>query len=101
MVISAHLPGPTTRYFHGICVSFSQGARNQRFSSYRAELVPKVWMLTQISRSRIFQNKTVPQILDEVLEGYEVDNEIDIKRHSSRETIASNIVKATGIFCRG
>jgi type VI secretion system secreted protein VgrG len=77
MIISAHQAGPTTRYFHGICVSFSQGGRNQRFSAYRAELRPKVWMLTQISRSRIFQNKTVPQIIEEVLEGYEFDNEID------------------------
>jgi type VI secretion system secreted protein VgrG len=77
MIISAHQPGPTTRYFHGICVSFSQGARNQRFSSYRAELRPKVWVLTQVHRSRIFQNKTVPQIIDELLEGYEFDNEID------------------------
>jgi hypothetical protein len=39
-------------------------------------VAPKVWTLTQISRSRIFQNKTVPQILDEVLEGFDVDNEI-------------------------
>ncbi len=76
MIISAHRPGPTTRYFNGICISFQQGSRNQRFSSYRAVLAPKVWTLTQVSRSRIFQNKTVPQILDEVLEGFEFDNEI-------------------------
>ncbi|MGD9562191.1 MAG: type VI secretion system tip protein TssI/VgrG [Pyrinomonadaceae bacterium] len=75
--ISAHQMGDTTRYFHGICVSFAQGGRNQRFSGYRAVLRPQVWMLTQVSRSRIFQNKTVPEILDECLEGYKVDNEID------------------------
>ncbi|MBK9154975.1 MAG: type VI secretion system tip protein VgrG [Chloracidobacterium sp.] len=84
MVISAHQPGPTTRYFNGICIRFSQGGRDARFSSYRAELVPKVWMLTQISRSRIFQNKTVPEILDEVLEGYEVDNEINTEGFKPR-----------------
>ncbi|MGD9589184.1 MAG: type VI secretion system tip protein TssI/VgrG [Pyrinomonadaceae bacterium] len=77
MTISAHQPGPTTRYFNGICIRFSQGGRDARFSSYRVELVPKVWVLTQISRSRIFQNKTVSEILDEVLEGFEVSNEID------------------------
>ncbi|HMQ04777.1 MAG TPA: type VI secretion system tip protein TssI/VgrG [Pyrinomonadaceae bacterium] len=76
MIVSAHRPGPTTRYFNGICISFQQGSRNQRFSSYRAVLAPKVWTLTQVSRSRIFQNKTVPQILDEVLESFDVDNEI-------------------------
>ena len=59
MIISAHQAGPIERYFHGICINFTQGSRNARFSKYRAELVPKVWMLTQISQSRIFQNKTV------------------------------------------
>lgn len=80
MIVSAHQPpyeSPTERYFNGICITFTQGSRNGRFSSYRAELVPKVWMLTQIRRSRIFQNRTVPQILEEVLAGYEFDNEIN------------------------
>lgn len=76
MVVSAVQPNSIKRYFQGICVEFSQGNRNERFSGYRARLVPKVWMLTQISRSRIFQNKTVPQILEKVLEGYEFKNEI-------------------------
>lgn len=84
MTVSAHQPGPITRFFHGICVSFSQGGRNQRFSEYRAELRPKVWMLTQISQSRIFQNKTVPQILEEVLEGYDFDNEIQTQGFKPR-----------------
>lgn len=79
MVVSAHEPGNVTRYFHGICTSFSQGSRNQRFSGYQAVLRPKIWMLTQIHRSRIFQNKTVPDILTEVLDGYEFDNEIEGK----------------------
>ena len=108
MTISAHQPGETTRYFHGLCISFSQGARNQRFSSYRAELVPKVWLLTQISQSRIFQNKTVPQIIDEVLEGYEVDNEIDtsgfkprnycVQYRESDWNFLSRIMEEEGIF---
>lgn len=76
MVMSVHQEGPVTRYFHGICVRFTQGGRNGRFSEYKAELVPKVWMLTQVHRSRIWQDKTVIQILEEVLEGYEFTNDI-------------------------
>src|SRR5688500_19320094 len=110
MIVSAHQPGNTTRYFHGICVSFSQGGRNQRFSKYRAELRPKVWMLTQIQRSRIFQNKTVPDILDEVLEGYDVDNEIQkaefkprnycVQYRESDWDFISRLMEEEGIFYR-
>jgi type VI secretion system secreted protein VgrG len=108
MIVSAHQPGNTTRYFHGICVSFSQGGRNQRFSKYRAELRPKVWMLTQIQRSRIFQNKTIPDILDEVLEGYDVDNEIQkaefkprnycVQYRESDWDFISRLMEEEGIF---
>ena len=52
MIVSAHQAGPIVRYFNGICINFTQGSRNARFSKYRAELVPKVWMLTQNSQSR-------------------------------------------------
>ena len=76
MVVFAHQPGGVERYFHGICNHFSQGGRNIYFSKYRAELVPKVWLLTQVSQSRIFQNKTVPDILKEILKGFEFDAEI-------------------------
>lgn len=108
MIVSAHLPGPTTRYFHGICVSFSQGSRNPRFTGYKAELVPKVWMLTQIRQSRIFQNKTVPQIIEEVLEGYDFDNEIQaagmeprnycVQYRESDWDFISRLMEEEGIF---
>ncbi len=107
MILSAHQAGPMVRYFNGICINFTQGSRNARFSKYRAELVPKVWMLTQISRSRIFQNKTVPQILDEVFEGYDVDNEIRgidkprnycVQYRESDWDFASRIMEEEGIY---
>ena len=107
MIISAHQPGPTERYFHGICNSFTQGSRNARFSKYRAELVPKVWMLTQISQSRIFQNKTIPDILKEVLDGYEFDMEIQgkfeprnycVQYRESDWDFASRLMEEEGIY---
>ncbi|MGQ0540569.1 MAG: type VI secretion system tip protein TssI/VgrG [Blastocatellia bacterium] len=57
----------TKRYFNGIVNRFSQGSRNVRFTSYRMEIVPQLWLLTQIRQSKIFQEMTVPDILRQVL----------------------------------
>lgn len=62
----------TTRTFHGIFNQFSQGNRDGRFSYYYATIVPAVWVLTQISQSRIFQQKSVPEILKDVLGDFDV-----------------------------
>ena len=37
---------------------------------YRATIVPWLWFLTRTSDCRIFQNKTVPDIIEEVFQGY-------------------------------
>ena len=58
------------RYINGICARFAQGNRNEDFTSYYAEVVPKVWLLTRQFRSRIFQQKSVPDILKAVLNGF-------------------------------
>lgn len=63
------------RHFHGICVRFSHGGRNPRWSKYQATLVPKVWLLTQRVNSRIFQQRSVPDILRDVLAEFEVSYE--------------------------
>lgn len=107
MIASAHQAGDIVRYFNGICSQFTQGSRNAYFSKYRAEIVPKVWTLTQNTQSRIFQNRTVPQILEEVLKGYDFDNEIqgDWKPRNYcvqyRETdwdFASRLMEEEGIY---
>ena len=59
------------RFFHGIVNHFSQGGRDQHFTGYKMVVVPKVWILTQRSQSRIFQQKTVPAILKEVFSDFE------------------------------
>jgi type VI secretion system secreted protein VgrG len=60
-------------YITGIYASFSQGDRNEEFASYYAEIVPRVWLLTRRFRSRIFQQKSVLEILKEVLHGFPCD----------------------------
>ena len=54
------------RFFNGIVSRFSQGAGEPSFASYRAEIVPWLWMLTQTADCRIFQNKTVPDIIQKI-----------------------------------
>ncbi len=66
----------TSRTFNGMVNSFSKGNRNARFSFYDVTIVPHVWLLTQKFQSRIFQHKTIPQILEEVFKGFEFSNEI-------------------------
>ncbi len=56
------------RWFHGIISRFEHTNETVGQSSYRAELVPAVWLLTHKYGSRIFQNKTVPEIIAAVLE---------------------------------
>jgi len=64
------------RFFNGIVKSFSQGARDERFVHYGAEIVPKIWLFTKKVRSRIFQHLSVPEIIHQVLSGIDVNYEI-------------------------
>ena len=64
------------RYFNGIFNFFKLTGRTPDYSFYNATLVPQVWELTQISQSRIFQQKSVPDILKEVFKGYQVKFEL-------------------------
>ncbi len=64
--ISVKLADGTERYFNGIISRFSEHGSDQRFVSYRAEVVPWFWLLTLASDCRIFQDKTVPEIIEEV-----------------------------------
>jgi len=59
--------GVSFRYVNGFISRFAQTGRDERFTHYRAELVPWLWFLTRTSDCRIFQNKTIPDILKEVL----------------------------------
>lgn len=55
------------RWFHGVIGRFELIGETVGQNYYRAELVPAVWLLTHRYGSRIFQNKTVPEIITDVL----------------------------------
>jgi type VI secretion system secreted protein VgrG len=58
----------TERYINGIISSFSQGAYSTTFASYQATLVPWPWFLTRTADCRIFQDSTVPEIIQQVFQ---------------------------------
>jgi type VI secretion system secreted protein VgrG len=70
------LLGMGNRDFDGIAIQVAQGARLDDFYEYEITVAPKIWKLTRTFRSRIFQHITVPDILKEIFEGYDVDYQI-------------------------
>ena len=57
------------RYFHGLVNRLSAADREERFQHFHAEVVPWLWFLSQRADCRIFQNKSVPEILKAVFDG--------------------------------
>lgn len=60
--------GSSWRYFNGYISHFRQAPAPGRLASYYADLVPWVHFLTLSQNCRIFQNKTVPQVVEEVFQ---------------------------------
>ncbi|MBL8834636.1 MAG: type VI secretion system tip protein VgrG [Alphaproteobacteria bacterium] len=61
--------GTKTRFFSGIVSRFVAGAATEGdHRTYRAEVVPELWLLTQRIDCRIFQNQTAPDIIQKVLQ---------------------------------
>lgn len=58
------------RFFNGYVSSISQGVSEGRFARYYVTIHPWLWFLTRTSDCKIFQNKTVPDIIKEVLQEY-------------------------------
>ena len=55
------------RFFNGFVSRFSGGELSQRNArAYRAQVVPWLWFLTRTANCRIFQNKSVPEIVEQV-----------------------------------
>ena len=106
--IRVHQPDGNERIFCGIINRFTQGFRSRKYSAYKATIVPHVWVLTQNARSRIFQHISVPDILTQVFEGYQITDKIqhgDFKKRNFcvqyRESdfdFASRLMEEEGIY---
>ncbi len=60
---------PEPRYFHGFVSRFVQSANVGGLAHYHATIVPWLWFLTRTSDCRIFQELSVPEIIEQVFKG--------------------------------
>ncbi|MBO0797365.1 MAG: type VI secretion system tip protein VgrG [Blastocatellia bacterium] len=85
-------PDKPERNINGIISSFKQGGssplmdgeRPTSVASYYATLVPWLWVLTRTGDCRIFQHKTVPDILSDVFQEYKFAD-FEFRLHGSYE----------------
>src|SRR5579863_5264408 len=66
-VVSLALHDDTDRHFHGIINHIEEiETRAEGYALYRATMVPWAWLLTMFDDCRIFQNMSVPDIVQKV-----------------------------------
>jgi type VI secretion system secreted protein VgrG len=59
-------PNGVERHWNGFVSRFAQGPQEQRFGTYRADMVPWLWFLTRTADCRIFQNQKAPDIIRKI-----------------------------------
>jgi type VI secretion system secreted protein VgrG len=107
ITVGLALKGQQVRYFSGICSRFSEGARTDRKTLYRAEVVPQLWLLTKRRQSRIFQQLSVPDVLNRVLANLNVSFQLQgnfeprnycVQYRETDFDFASRLMEEEGIF---
>ncbi len=80
VTLSMTLADGTERHWNGWVSRFVQMQRDQKAAAYRATMVPWLWFLGQTTDCRIFQNKTLPELLKQIFKenGY-TDFELRLK----------------------
>ncbi|MGO9109816.1 MAG: type VI secretion system Vgr family protein [Thermoguttaceae bacterium] len=67
LTVNVVLADGSTRYFHGHVSRFFAGDQDlDKRRNYRAEVVPWLWFLTRTSDCRIFQQKSAPDIIQQI-----------------------------------
>ena len=70
VAISLHHGGDDQRYWNGFVSRFAFVGGDNRYSHYRAEIVPWLWFLTRTADCQIFQQKTIPEIVKKVFQDH-------------------------------
>lgn len=70
VTIKLELPQNKVRYFNGYVTRFSQSGMHGRYHLYQATVRPWLWFLTRTADCRIFQNMTVPDIIQQVFDDH-------------------------------
>jgi len=116
VTLSLELADGKTRYIHGVIARFSQervggeGSQELLLAHYRATMVPWLWYLSRQVGTRIFTQKTVPQIVEEVcgkyasqalsnkLQGNYPQREYCVQYQESDLDFISRLMEQEGIF---
>jgi type VI secretion system secreted protein VgrG len=107
VTIEVKIPGGSSRQWNGIVNRIVQGNRTYDFTLYKLDVVPKLWLLTRVARSRIYQQKTVVEIIKDVLASVDFSLEVEgtfLQRNycvQYRETdfnFVSRLMEEEGIF---
>jgi len=64
--IRLNLGNGEVRYFNGYVSHFTQLTSSGQLARYRATVVPWFWFLTRVADCRIFQEMTVPDIIEQI-----------------------------------
>jgi len=64
--VTLRLGDDSERVVHGLVRRFVQLGQSEELTAYRAEIVPWLWFLSLSRESRIYQNLSVPEIVEQV-----------------------------------
>ena len=110
--LSIVMPDGSTQFVHGIIGRFRQAGTTLRFTTYFADLHPRLWLLTRTLDSRIFQNKSVPDIVKQILQEHEITaiqdsltgsyqpREYCVQYHETAFDFVSRLMESEGISYR-
>ncbi len=102
--------GTTKRYINGHVVRFAHAGNSEDYSYYYAEIAPWLWMLTLTKDSKIFQEKTVIEIITSIFDdagftdyknsttGTYVAREYCVQYQESAFNFVSRLMEDEGIF---
>ncbi|QJE01565.1 type VI secretion system tip protein VgrG [Massilia forsythiae] len=72
MTVTMSIPGGSKRYISGMVARFVQSGFDRDFATYEAELVPMLWLLTLSRDRKIYQGKSVTEIVAAVLGAFSI-----------------------------
>jgi type VI secretion system secreted protein VgrG len=70
VTVRVSLADGSARYWNGFVSRFVQAGRDSNVAVYHATVVPWLWFLDQTTDCRIFQNKSVPDIIKQIFHEY-------------------------------
>jgi len=108
-VAIANADGDHARYINGVVSTFAQTGSDSTFVWYRAQIVPVLALLTRRADIRIFQQKSVTDVIEAILKETGVDYKLSVTKTYApldycvqyRETdfsFVSRLMEQNGIF---